>query len=103
MAFVKSYFSHVVVFTVCLLLVAQATAQVPSGMEESLKKFLQNYDGNPASADERTTRYSAAFVDLNDDGTSEALVYLSGPEWCGSGGCSLLILRPDGQSWKVIT
>ena len=103
MAFVKPYFSPVVVFTVCLLLVARATAQAPSAREESLTKFLQNYEGNPASANEMTTRYSVAFVDLNDDGITEALVYLSGPEWCGSGGCSLLILRSDGPSWKVIT
>jgi len=103
MAFVKPYFSPVVVFTVCLLLVAQATAQGPSAREQSLTKFLQSYGGNPLSAAGKTTRYSVAFVDLNDDGTPEALVYLSGPEWCGSGGCSLLILRPDGPFWKVIT
>jgi hypothetical protein len=103
MAFVKPYFSPAVVFTICLLLVARATAQAPSAREESLTKFLQNYEGNPVSAADKTTRYSVAFVDLDDDGTPEALVYLSGPKWCGSGGCSLLILRPDGPSWKVIT
>jgi hypothetical protein len=103
MALVKPYFSPVAVFTLCLLLVAQATVQAPSAREESLTKFLQSYDGNPVSAAEKTTRYSVAFVDLDDDGTPEALVYLSGPEWCGSGGCSLLILRPEGPSWKVIT
>lgn len=91
---------------VCLLLVtgslAQSTGQNSSAMEASLKKFLQNYEGKPAGADERAT-YSAAFIDLKDDGTQEAIVYLIGPRWCGSGGCSTLILTPQGSSYRVIT
>ena len=91
---------------VCLLLVtgslAQSTGQNSSAMEASLKKFLQNYEGKPAAGDERAT-YSAAFIDLKDDGTQEAIVYLIGPRWCGSGGCSTLILTPQGSSYRVIT
>ena len=99
--------STVAIRVVCLLLAAgclvQSRAQGPSGSEEGLKKFLRNYDGNPASVEERTTRYSAASVDLRDDGKSEAIVYLIGPRWCGSSGCSLLVLAPEGSSYKVIT
>ena len=82
---------------------AQPAARDDSGREARLKQFLQNFDGNPSSADERTTRYASAFVDLKDDGTQEAIVYLIGPRWCGSGGCSSLILEPAGSSFKVIT
>lgn len=103
----KRHCTPAVIFTACILLaggcLAQAVAHVPSGREESLKKFLQKYDGSPASADEKTTRYTAAFVDLKDDGTEEAIVYLLGPRWCGSGGCSCLILVPEGSSFRVIT
>ena len=86
----------------CVLLVP-ARARSTSGSEESLKKFLQKYDGNPTSTAERTTRYAAAFVDLKDDGTQDVIVYLIGPRWCGSGGCSTLILAPQGESYRVIT
>lgn len=91
----------------CVLLVADrlahARAHSDSARKESLKRFLQSYDGNPSSPQERTTRYAAAFVDLKDDGTQEAIVYLIGPGWCGSGGCSSLILAPNGATFKVIT
>src|ERR1019366_6602930 len=49
------------------------------------------------------TRYSSAFVDLKDDGTKEVIVYLSGRGWCGIGGCSMLILAPEGTSYRVVT
>jgi hypothetical protein len=78
----------------------------PSGNSEemeNLKKFLRNYEGNPASAGDRMTRYAAAFVDLKDDGKQDAVVYLIDSKWCGSGGCSCLILAPEGTSYKVIT
>lgn len=91
----------------CILLVAgclaPAVAQGNSANDASLKKFLQKYDGNPSSAGERTTRYVAAFADLKDDGTQEAIVYLIGQRWCGSGGCSCLILAPTGSSFKIVT
>src|SRR6266496_4039504 len=94
-------------FVVCILLVAGCVAQSAprprSEQENSLKRFLQDYDGNPTSAHERTARYSAAFVDLRGDGTQEVIVYLMGGGWCGSGGCSTLILTPNGSSYRAIT
>ena len=31
-----------------------------------------------------------------------ALVYLVGPNWCGTGGCNLLILRPEAEAWVPV-
>ena len=31
-----------------------------------------------------------------------ALVYLVGTNWCGSGGCNLLILRPGAAGWEQV-
>ena len=31
-----------------------------------------------------------------------ALVYLVGMNWCGSGGCNLLILRPGAAGWEPV-
>ena len=66
-------------------------------VETSLKRFLQTYD------DDKETRYIAAFRDLNDDGRPEAIVYLISNEWCGSGGCTALILTQNGNSWRIVT
>lgn len=69
----------------------------PSAAEESLKRFLQTLDHD------ETTRYVAAFRDLDGDGTPEAIVYLVGSSWCGSGGCNTLILTRDAGSWRIVT
>jgi hypothetical protein len=88
-----------------MFVVAGCPAQLqhrPSATQDSsLKKFLQNYEGS--SADEVSeTRYSAAFVDLRENGAQQVIVYLTG-NWCGTGGCTMLILTPEGTSYRVIT
>ena len=72
-------------------------ARALSSDEESIRKFLQSRD------DDKTTQYVTAFRDLNGDGKPEAIVYLIGKSWCGSGGCNLFILQKTGASWKVVT
>jgi hypothetical protein len=32
-----------------------------------------------------------ALIDLNSDGSDDAIVLLLGPSWCGSGGCTMLV------------
>lgn len=85
---------------------ASQTAQEPSLQQaESLKAFLQRYLGKPDPGFKQVspTRYSSAFVDLNDDGTKEVIAYITGRDWCGTGGCTMLILIPEGGSYKAIT
>ncbi len=99
-------FSTVAILTACLLLLsascfAQLERQPISSQKNSLRKFLQDYAGD--SDDEKTTRYDSAFVDLKDDGAREVIVYLSGDGWCGSGGCTTLVLAPDGLSYRVVS
>ena len=76
---------------------ATAKAQAPDPNEESIRKFFQTRD------DDKSTQYLAAFRDLNGDGIPEAIVYLIGRQWCGSGGCPLFILQKRGESWKTVT
>jgi hypothetical protein len=44
----------------------------------------------------------AAFVDLNDDGTSEAVVYEDFPGFCGTVGCPLDIYQKQAGTWTKI-
>jgi hypothetical protein len=88
---------HCAVF-IAFACLASASAQNPvRPEEETLRAFLRT------QADDKGTRYVAVFRDLNGDGKPEALVYLVGGEWCGSGGCTLFILQKDGGSWKVVS
>jgi hypothetical protein len=82
---------------------AQARPLASTTPEASLKRFLRKYVGVPVSADDKTTRYFAAFADLRDDGTHEVIVYLSNGGWCGSGGCTTLILAPKDSCYKVVS
>lgn len=62
-----------------------------------MRAFLQTFDA------ELKDRFIAALADLNGDGNPEAIVYLTSNDWCGSGGCTMLILKQDGDSWRLLT
>jgi len=63
----------------------------------SLKDFLLSI------SDEKVSQPAMAFRDLNRDGREEVLVYMRGRQWCGSGGCTTLILSRGMDSWKVVS
>lgn len=83
-------------------LVGTAAAAAPH-LDSKLKAFLQKYTRGLTLGEDATSKVSVASVDLRGDGTKETLVYLRGERWCGSGGCRLLVLVPDGPSFKVIS
>ncbi|HET7259786.1 MAG TPA: hypothetical protein VFI75_08690 [Candidatus Acidoferrum sp.] len=84
---------------------AQSKHEAGAKQPEPLKIFLRNYFGEPDALSEhdRPTRYSSVIVELKDDGTKQAIVYITGRAWCGSGGCVMLILDPQGASYRVVT
>jgi hypothetical protein len=82
---------------------AGSVAQTPAGtaakippqvqaVNATLKGYLR---GNAAT-------YALGFADLNDDGKNEAIVYLTTPEWCRTGGCMALVMTPEGTSYRVV-
>lgn len=85
--------------------IAQTVRQPTIEQQQSLEKFLRDYLGTPYPPfeKERPTRYSAAFVDLGNDGKEQVIVYVTGRAWCGSGGCITLILGTTKSSFRVIT
>jgi hypothetical protein len=82
---------------------AQQQQRPNAFQESSVKSFLQSFVGVPLHERDKITRYSAVFVDLKADSSQEVIVYLTGPSWCGTGGCTMLILAPEGTSYKVVT
>jgi|SRR5216684_134720 len=93
--FCRPLWSLVVLLAVC--------SSCTTAQEGSLRKFLQNYVGSPGSNEGKATGYFAAFVHLRDDNTQQAIVYLTNDGWCGSGGCTMLILEPTGSTYRVTT
>lgn len=84
---------------------AQKIYRPTSKQNKAIAICVRNYMGAPYPAFERqgATRYSAALVDLKDDGTREAIVYVTGRGACGTGGCMTLVLAPRRTSYKVTT
>lgn len=66
----------------------------------NLTKFLRtNLRIDPSS--DRDSRFSVTTAKLNGKNISY-VVYLTGNDWCGSGGCTALILQPSGIGFRVI-
>ena len=65
---------------------------------ENLKNFLRNYTADDyALLTEKDKRFQFYKVDLNDDGNEEIFVRFMGPYFCGSGGCTFLLLDKYGE------
>lgn len=48
--------------------------------------------------------YQSAMADLNADGREDAVVLLSGNEWCGSGGCTMLVLKgEEAEAYTLVS
>lgn len=92
------------IFVLMVVLQHRAIAQVRTESESSgdaaVRAFLKAYVTSHMTKP-RETRYSEDFNDLNGDGADEAVVYLDGSDWCGSGGCVTLILARTGTEYRL--
>jgi hypothetical protein len=68
------------------------TAKVTRAVE----RFRVNNGGKDAT-------HQIAGADLDADGTPEALVYISGEDWCSITGCTLLVMRAGTTGYAVIS
>ena len=55
-----------------------------------------------ARATESVGRYFYNRVDLNGDGRPEVLAYLMGLEFCGTGGCNLLVFQSGDNGYRLL-
>lgn len=69
-----------------------ATSEFNPKVDQALRDYFRSINTDPTG-----TRYRWLSYDLNSDGDKELLVQL---DWCGSGGCTLLIFDNQQQSWK---
>ena len=63
-----------------------------SAARRALAEAVERYAG-PLDPDWDGAGWRAAWTDLNGDSRLDALVYLDGPAWCGSGGCTVLVME----------
>jgi hypothetical protein len=82
---------------------AQQLHQPTATELDHLKTFLMDHLLHNNSPDNRLARYSFSFVDLNDDGKPEVIVHISARDWCGSGGCTTLVLASTNASYRIVS
>lgn len=64
----------------------------------NLRNFLKSYTaGDYELLTENDKRFQFYEVDLNDDGKNEIFVRFMGPYFCGTGGCTFLLLDNYGE------
>lgn len=57
-------------------------------VRETVVNYIEPHDDTPEAS-----LWRIAWADVNNDGLEDALVLAGDPDWCGSGGCTLLIVE----------
>ena len=78
---------------------APASPSPRTRLEAELKSWVQARVGREEAG---TVEYMPVLVDLDGDRAPEALVYVSGRNRCGSGGCNLYILQRRAGAWRLV-
>lgn len=66
-----------------------------------LKTQLAPVDMSKEARGGTATRVQLAWADLNGDQQPEAIAYVSGGGWCGTGGCRLMVLERSGATYRI--
>lgn len=93
-------FSCVLLFSACRHLPKQSVTPAQAVSEvQTLQQRDNNLKQKVHAFTQDQTLFDVAFDDLNQDGQDEAIVLLKGLDWCGSGGCTMLIFqgKPNQQ------
>lgn len=51
---------------------------------------------------DQKARYVYSLVDLNGDGKDEAIVYMMGSFFCGTGGCNMIVLTKAEKGYRLV-
>lgn len=80
---------------------SETPSQAPGTADPLIPALLRFLDNHGADSEE--TEYQVEYIDLNNDGTDEALVLLSGQYWCGTGGCNLAIFEGTASGYELVS
>ncbi|WP_420455867.1 hypothetical protein [Rubrivirga sp.] len=75
-----------------LLLTLTCAVDTTDDRRGDLEDAIASY-AEPLGLEWDPSAVNVAWVDLNRDGLDDAVVLLKGPDWCGSGGCTVLVFE----------
>ena len=76
-----------------------ARGEPPPALSSAVQKYICRYPTDVVSHDP----FRFALRDLNDDGRPDAVVLMSGRDWCGSGGCTMLIFQGVENGFQFVS
>jgi hypothetical protein len=74
-----------------------ALADAGGAPSDKLRTYI-----NHSLGDSNDIRFRTAETDLNGDGADEVVVYVTSPDYCGSGGCVTLVLEKAGAAYRTV-
>jgi hypothetical protein len=77
---------------------SQAQSVTNPALIKALETYIVKQGSNP-----KETQYRIAEIDLNGDKKKDALVFLQGSYWCGTGGCSMLVFTNKNDNFKLVS
>lgn len=96
----------IIISSITIMMTTGACAPRADDLEAILRERLVRHyaeDDKAARAmNNEPLRLDITFVDLDGDGTPEAIVRLDHPAFCGSRGCAIDVVRFDGDSVVVL-
>jgi hypothetical protein len=79
---------------IALTLAGPALSAAPPELEVAVAKW---------AAPKSIPRYQYSLIDLNGDGKLDAIAFISDQNYCGNGGCWMVVLRGTSQGYEVVS
>ena len=80
-----------------LLLVLPPVRALAAG-ESAIDAAIRAWAGKPTAP-----AYEYLFVDLNGDHIADAVILITDNEYCGTGGCTMVVLRGDSEQFHLVS
>ena len=87
-------------FTAAELAVAPSATSPPAPVDALSAAVRKQVD---VAAGAEAPAFSSARVDLDDDGTEDAIVLMSARDFCGSGGCTMMIFHGTKDGFSFVS
>lgn len=78
---------------------AQSVDPVQTALRQAIASYMRESEVTP----DANQRFLSEFIDLNDDGVLDALVVLSSTDWCGTGGCTMLVFEGYDKGFRLVS
>jgi hypothetical protein len=81
----------------CCIVASAHAQEVPPELVAAVNKYASS------GGDTEQPAFEYGLTDLDGDGRADAVVLLLGSNWCGSGGCNMLVFHGTTEGFKLVS